>query len=107
MGSEMCIRDSQLTGRLPVLARLIRVADQRPPVLFAAQLKTCRLVAVRPGVTAWQVVLQEDSSFLWTELASIRHLGFLSESLQSAEQLGELLARQSRATGLTTEEQDQ
>jgi len=100
-------REIQLSGRLPLLAQLSRDAEESRPVIFAAKLETCRLVAVRPGVMSWQVILQEDSIFLWTELASIRHLGFLSEKIQDEEQLGELLAHQARVTGLTTGEEDQ
>ena len=112
---SLCFAEYQALGT-NFLTVLPEASDQQPDhllmaqqlgtVIFAAKLETCRLVAVRPGVMSWQVILQEDSIFLWTELASIRHLGFLSEKFQDEEQLGELLAHQARVSGLATGEED-
>jgi hypothetical protein len=90
-----------LTGRLPALVRLSGWSDpgieDSRPVIFAAQLEACRL---DPESDTWWIQLSPDTAFLWTDIGSIRHLGFLSDAVSGDAGISEILDRQATAVGL-------
>ncbi|MFP6702135.1 MAG: hypothetical protein VB861_10345 [Planctomycetaceae bacterium] len=81
----------QLVGRLPDLARLPdwgdpakgssddptkdQAKEDPQPVIFAAQLEAIHLDS---DTDTWRIELTVGTSFLWTDIGSLRHLGFLS-----------------------------
>ena len=94
-------RPVRLSGRLPALAKLTGwgdpgIEDPRP-VIFAAQLEACRLDATT-GV--WRIELSTDTAFLWTDIGSIRHLGFLPDTILGEAKISQILDRQAVAVGL-------
>jgi len=94
-------RPVRLVGRLPALVRLSGWSDpgnENPrPVIFAAQLEACRLDV---NTDTWQIELSTDTAFLWTDVGSIRHLGFLPDEFLGDAGISELLDRQATAVGL-------
>ncbi len=97
-------REVRLVGQLPDLARLPSwpgAGDDASPVIFAAQLESCRL---DPRTDIWQLRLETGSVFLWTDLGSLRHLGFLSDVLNSDAKIQAILDTQAGAVGLVVEQ---
>lgn len=94
-------RPVRLVGRLPALVRLSGWSDpgnENPrPVIFAAQLEACRLDV---NTDTWQIELSTDTAFLWTDVGSIRHLGFLPDEFLGDAGISELLDLQATAVGL-------
>ena len=94
-------RPVRMIGRLPALARLAGwgdagIEDPRP-VIFAAQLETCHL---DPATDTWRIELTRDTAFLWTDIGSMRHLGFLPDAILGEEGIADILDRQATAVGL-------
>ena len=94
-------RPVRMTGRLPALARLAGwgdagIEDSRP-VIFAAQLEACHL---DPATDTWRIELTRDTAFLWTDIGSMRHLGFLPDAIFGDEGISDILDRQATAVGL-------
>ena len=115
----------RLVGRLPDLALLPDwgdpakgssgdptkdPADEDPlPVIFAAQLEAIHLDS---DTDTWRIELTAGTSFLWTDIGSLRHLGFLSGTNPDADldvnlvdnwaerQISRILKLQAQAIGL-------
>ena len=94
-------RTVRLSGRLPGLVRLSGwgdPGDEDPrPVIFAGQLEACRF---DPGTETWWVELSADTAFLWTDIVSYGHLGFLPHAIFGDEEIAAVLNRQSVAAGI-------
>ena len=118
-------RPVRLVGRLPDLARLpdwgdpTKASSDEPtkesanedpqPVIFAAQLEAIHLDS---DTDTWRIELTAGTSFLWTDIGSLRHLGFLSGTNPAADldaspvdnrverQISRILAVQAQAVGL-------
>ena len=94
-------RTVRLSGRLPGLVRLSGwgdPGDEDPrPVIFAGQLEACRF---DPGTETWWVELSADTAFLWTDIVSYGHLGFLPHAIFGDEEIAAVLNRQSAAAGI-------
>jgi hypothetical protein len=114
-----------LVGRLSDLARLPDWSDPAKgssddrtkdpanedpqPVIFAAQLEAIYLDS---GTDTWRIELTAGTSFLWTDIGSLRHLGFLSGTKPAADhdaspvdsrverQISRILRLQAQAIGL-------
>ena len=96
-----------LTGHLPALARLAGwgdagIEDPRP-VIFAAQLETCHL---DPATDTWRIELSPGTAFLWTDIGSMRHLGFLPDAILGEEGISDILNHQATAVGLQVDPAD-
>ncbi len=96
-----------LTGHLPDLARLAgwgdaEIEDPRP-VIFAAQLETCHL---DPATDTWRIELSPGTAFLWTDIGSMRHLGFLPDAILGDEGISDILNHQATAVGLQVDPAD-
>ena len=93
-------RQVRLRGRLAALDRLPGWADSSDdprPVIFAAQLEACRFES---STDTWWVELTPETAFLWTDIGSIRHLGFSPDATLGDGGISEILDRQATAAGL-------
>ena len=93
-------RQVRLRGRLPALGRLSgwgNPSEDSRPVIFAAQLEACRFDS---STDTWWVELSPDTAFLWTDIGSIRHLGFSPDATLGDAGMSEILDRQATAAGL-------
>ncbi|MED5399237.1 MAG: hypothetical protein VX669_02545 [Planctomycetota bacterium] len=93
-------RQVRVRGRLPALGRLSGWGDPSEdprPVIFAAQLEACRFDS---STDTWWVELSPDTAFLWTDIGSIRHLGFSPDATLGDAGMSEILDRQATAAGL-------
>ena len=95
-------RGVHLVGQLPELVRLPSWQGDydSSPVIFAAQLESCRL---DPRTDTWRLQLKTGSIFLWTDSDSLKHLGFLSDLLTDDSEIQALLDNQAGAVGLVVE----
>ncbi len=115
----------RLVGRLPDLALLPDWGDPAKgssddpikdpanegplPVIFAAQLEAIHLDS---DTDTWRIELTAGTSFLWSDIGSLRHLGFLSGTNPAADldanpvdnwverQISRILKLQAQAIGL-------
>jgi hypothetical protein len=90
-------RPVDIEAALPVFDRLVPTDGNRN-VIFAAQLQSCRLVGKEDK--RWQIKLNPETAFLWTDFENLRALGFAGGEADTAVAMQQLLADQSRLVGV-------
>ncbi len=83
---------------LPQSIQMTATGPLPSDVIFAAQLKDCRLNAEDPQ--SWVIELRPDTAFLWSNFDNFTELGFTPDEFNTADRTKNLLATQAKAIGL-------
>jgi len=90
-------RPVDIEAAFPIFNRLVK-AGAIHDVIFAAQLQSCRLVGKEDE--RWQIQLNPETAFLWTDFENLRALGFATGEADTEKAVQQLLAEQSQLVGV-------
>ena len=90
-------RSMAISGRIPALDEL-KFRDSRRDVIFAGQLKSCRL---SPDRQSWILRLEPRTAFLWAGAENYAALGLMVDDSERADAVKGILETQALANGLS------